>query len=862
MNCLCRSHVSITLLATCFGFWPISAQSETKELGNQNDVAGQTKPDETKPEEDSPKVIKEKRLDPGDRPIKKKSIPDIELVRASHAEYITINKSKEGILIFQGGIVFRYRNATLIADVVKMNPSTGEIYAEGNIVLKDDLQEIKADKFIFDNNQQQGVLYKASTYLEPIYYLGDRMKQVEPKTFLASVSYFTSCNAEKPHYYFKAKRIYVFPENQIVAQHLTIHIGDFPVFYLPLLMATDFGTGIITQYGNGNRQGHFLQNTYYMGFSSSNLEFYKPTTIKIMADWYQTFGQMMGINLHKRSRNLNYDVQFAVARSKTVYDDFGTNTFSNTGLNTDGSCCAEQSEVWYKIDSSFKALFRKSNEYDSQSQLYVQFQQYSNLFFDARFNQRFEPRDTISAMGLGLPTNFDSLAGAQNIFWNAAYVEDWRNNHFAIKVKRALAWRNANNDNNSRYVPQEDLAPRIEFSKRMQLIRSDKKWFSGAWLNLSMNGQINRFYADGAVLKTLFNGNGAAQTDFYFPLHNLVALTPGMGYGLLHQFAQEASSELRTESNRQSYQFVFTDSKLRLGTILYNINFNHYFRSSFDDKLKNPTFGTQRAHYLDVNTRFDFAPYAIITTTTRRDLRSYPYSISEKFRWRPFIVNTEADYDFVHGFTYNHYGLKKKKKYHFMGIGLKNTFTYLIRYNKPEINDASIYYQLGGYRLPFIRELLIMRVGLQWHHNFIDIRQDTLGFNWSVEAEVFRYTKLYLGGSSIANQLERYQTDNANHLNIFNDLANGFNLFDSNRNQDTVFNLQSFYATIEHDLHRWFVKLRYTLSRKPFFHGNALRDKAIVFEHTVFLTLQLKDLSGFGIPDRQIYRSDPSQNIL
>jgi hypothetical protein len=61
-----------------------------------------------------------------------------------------------------------------------------------------------------------------------------------------------------PHYYFKAKKLWIYKNNEIAAISAIYYVGQTPVFYWPLLLQSDTGTGVVTQYGNNITRGHFL----------------------------------------------------------------------------------------------------------------------------------------------------------------------------------------------------------------------------------------------------------------------------------------------------------------------------------------------------------------------------------------------------------------------------------------------------------------------------------------------------------------------------------------------------------------------------------------------------------------------------
>ncbi len=792
--------------------------------------------------------------------LKEQQGPIIELIRAEEGEFLSPQGSKEGVVIFKGGIMIKIGGRTLEAEIVKINAATGEIYGEGGIKLTDGLQTIQGDRFIYDNKNQQGVVYKADTYLKPVYYMGEKIKQVSEKTFLISMAFFTTCEAKPlPHYHFKARKIWMYEDNQLVALGVWYYVGDTRLFPIPALFQTDIGTGIITQYGNNQTRGHFLQNTYFFAVPGYSKNSILPKQGKLMFDWYQKIGEFYGTRFMKESPNLSYDVDMGVARIKerdevSLPDE--SVQVTNQVLNADGSCCRVVSEYWFKAKADIRTQWNRSHQYDSQSSAYVRFEQYSHRDFEREFGQRYIPQTTPEA--LTQAQDFLGGPGTNNLTWQAIYVEDWQNNHLQVEASRSLIWRQEVDDEQSGYIPTYDLSPKVTFSKNIQLLRPKGQTFAGGWMNIDVNGSINRYYSEGTVIKTIFSGDGLSQFNLFFPFYRWLTFTPAVGYGFFHQFAKEADPALQEETARASFQYAYTKDDLRIGYPILYTQIGYSYGVAFDQRFQDPTFGEQREHRVNLSAVSDNNPYSYFAVTTSRDLRRYPYALPENQRWAPLNVTGKVDYDFVHGFSLNYFGLRKKRKHHYWGLGLENRYVYLIRFNTSAVNDLSLYMQLGGYKPLFFRELIRLRVGFTWHHDFIDIRQDVMLFTWEVDTQLHRYWRLTMGAQSRAAEVERYRQD----VNFFEDLKRSLNPFNQADRNQAVFNLESFYANIEHDLHRWVARVSYSIVRRTFFFGEGRRDRATFFEQTVFFSMNLRDFAGFGIPRTQVYRNVPSDGLL
>lgn len=786
--------------------------------------------------------------------------PAVELVRASEAEYITFEEGKEGVLIFRGGILLRTGTGTLQAETVKINPHSGEIYGEGNITLNDGNQLVQGDRFIYDNSTGQGVIYRISTRVEPVYYMGDTLKQVSPDTYLVSMAFFTTCDLENPHYHFKARKVWMYTDNQIVALHVLYYVGNTPVFYWPMLFETDIGTGIITQYGHNDLKGHFLQNTYYYGITSDRDSLYIPNNGKLMFDWYQKGGVFFGTRFIKESDFINYDLDIGIADYKQrdiIYDynDDGSELVTNLVKRADGSYGTVH-EFWWKAKADISATFDRSNRYDSQSSLFLRFENYNDKRFNEEFGRRFEPETTLGAIKYG--RNFTTGTGVHNLTWQVMYSENWNNNHFSLEMSRQLAWYERSDEEQSKYLPVYDLAPKLRFSKNIQLLDASGSYFAGGWLNLQTGGSINRYYSDGEEVKTLFNGDGMAQFSVFFPLLRWVTLTPSAGYGFFHQFARQADATLEEETSRASYQYIFTRDTLRIGYPELYTQAIYTYRQGFDEKKVDPTFGHQRAHGVNLSVISDLNPVAHFSVTASRDLRRYPYELLEQERWSPLHARAQIDYDFVHGFSGNYYGLRQRRKNHFLGVGMQNDYVYLIRFLRDATNDLNIYYRMGGYKLFMFKELLELKTGFNWHHDYGNLKQSGILFSWEIDILLHDYWRLLMGANSRADRLEIYESSHAAYVPFLEDLGNSLNPFDFNARQNASINLESFHAVVEHYLHRWIMRFSYHAARRSIAFGRQLKDRMTYYEQTFYFSMNLRDFQGFGIPKTELFRYNPT----
>lgn len=780
----------------------------------------------------------------------------IELVRASEAEYISIQESDEGVMILKGGIILKMKNRIINAETIKINPQSGEIFGTGGVTLQDEEQTVTGERFYFDNHTGRGIVYNAKAAFKARYFWGDSFKRIDSETVIAKNVYFTSCVAKPEHYGFRVKKLWIYSDNQMLALHIFYEVGGVPVFYLPAIFQNELSTGIITQYGYNRSKGHFLQNTYYLGILSDKSNAWVPNKGKLMFDWYQRGGEFLGTRLWKESANLNYDLELSLARYRQIQgiNDPGGLTFTNYVTQPDGSRKL-QSEAWWKIKADVQATWNKSHEYDSRSSLSVKFEHYSHPNFDAEFGSRFEPKNFFEAISRF--RFFQQSIIHPFLNWEAAYTEDWQDNHFSLQVIRQMAWYSAATGNSSSYKPVYAMMPNLRFSKRKMLFDPYGSWFSGGWAEIKLGGNISRQYSNGDEIRTVFSGDGLGSLIFFINPWRLISLQPVFGYGVNEQFARQSDATQKRENDRNSYQFLFTRQTLTLGNGQLFAKAIYHYEYAIQQAFIDPTFGAQRGHSIDLSLNTDIQPYINAHLQTKRDLRKLPYALPETWRWTPLVFSMNADYDFMHGFQSGIYGLENIKYRNFMGIGFSNSYAYLIQFERSGYNNANLYYQLGGYRLYLLRELTHFRVGVNWHQNFINERDSEIRLNWEVNILLHPFWRLIAGGASRAERMERYNPGHPQYTNFFQDIARSVNLFDPTDRSGRVFNLQNFYTHLEHNLHRWLLRVSYTIGSRTVFYGPQLRNRISFFEQTFYVSFTLQDLGGFGIPRTELFRSSP-----
>ncbi len=786
----------------------------------------------------------------------KKTKNSVELLRSSTTEFLTFEKGKGGIIIFRGGVILKFKDNILQAEIIKFNPHTGEIFGQNNVKWQNSDKKIEGDFFFFDNETQTGILFDGKTNIKPLYYHGDSFQQLKKDHYLISFATFTTCDLEKPHYSFKAKKVWIYPNNKLVALHIIYQVSDIPIFYWPLIFQTDLGTGIRTLYGYNEERGHYLQNTYYFNLPFPNDYYILPEEGKLFFDYYQYTGELYGLLLNKKSKHLSYELDMELAnfrRKNMVCDTIFTNTAdtctkrSTNFFLDDNVKVATKNLLWWKIYTKLNGSWVNKTNFHSKVVLEITDLKHRN--FEPEFGRRIEPKTTLDSIYFD-PT-FRSV-GPQKLNWLAKYNFNTENTSLNIKFQRTLRWNQLTSDLTASYLPIYDTLPSLNFLTRYKILAPTKKFFSGSWLIININGKITRIFTEEIDSRIVYQGESVIENLYQFSWLKWLNFDPNISYGLRYQTTTPQTQTLNTESKRQSYHYLIAKAPLRIGSDSLHLQTEYEYQYFILRESQDLTFNNQGNHFINLFFKGDFHSRLFASVETKRDLRDYPYPLAEQFLWAPLKISTNINHNFY---------LKKKdkqisdNKVNFY-ISWNNIYQYLIRFDRHGTNNSYFNFGFRNIKLGWTQKINQISFSLGWHHSFIDLTQDNLNFKFKLDVQLFSDLKIIFETQSKADQFERY----AEGVNFFEDLLSGFNPFSPAHN-DTVFNLDFLRLVLEHQLHQWVLKVYYERYRKTIFWGGNLQNQASFYQQNIYLSLTLTDFDFFEKNKARIYRNNPGNNF-
>jgi len=188
------------------------------------------------------------------------------------------------VLYLYGDVTIEYEKIKLTAAKVKVDWENQTIYADGTLdtagqwiglpVYSEGNESYAAKSMSYNFKSKKGRIIMAQTE-EGDGILHAEVGKYTPDEVLCILNgKYTTCNADHPHFYIKAKKLKRLPNGKIISGPLNLIIEDFP---LPIVIPFGFFPGnqetrkngiIFPQYGEAQDRGFYLRNLgYYWGLN-------------------------------------------------------------------------------------------------------------------------------------------------------------------------------------------------------------------------------------------------------------------------------------------------------------------------------------------------------------------------------------------------------------------------------------------------------------------------------------------------------------------------------------------------------------------------------------------------------------------
>jgi len=204
-----------------------------------------------------------------------------------------------------------YQTTNLKADYVEIDFSKSLAYARGRNdstgklvgtpIFKEGDAEFNAKEMSYNYETEQGIIKDVGTQEGDGFLHGDVVKKLEDNTSNMGQGWYTTCNAEHPHFALRYNRARVIPDDKVVTGLAWVEIEDVPLpIGLPfgLFPITKGATSgiIIPQYGEQENRGYYLENGGYYWHINDYLD------LKVLGDIYTRGSWAIKPSLRYRKR--------------------------------------------------------------------------------------------------------------------------------------------------------------------------------------------------------------------------------------------------------------------------------------------------------------------------------------------------------------------------------------------------------------------------------------------------------------------------------------------------------------------------------------------------------------------------------
>ena len=187
----------------------------------------------------------------------------------------------EKIFLYGNGAI-EYEDIKLNANYIEIDNGKKTLFAKGvkdstdtvrgKPVFKQGSEEFKSETLTYNFQTKKGKISEISTQEGESIVHGETVKKLPDNSTFIKQGYYTTCDAEHPHYYIAAKKIKVIPNNKIVTGPADLVISDVPT---PIMIPFGFfpnkkgrTSGILFPAYGESDLGFFLTNGgYYFGIS-------------------------------------------------------------------------------------------------------------------------------------------------------------------------------------------------------------------------------------------------------------------------------------------------------------------------------------------------------------------------------------------------------------------------------------------------------------------------------------------------------------------------------------------------------------------------------------------------------------------
>ena len=312
---------------------------------------------------------------------------------------------------------------------------------------------------VYNLKSKKGTIKKGKTKADDGYYTGQQIRNQSEKVFFIENSTYTTCDYDTAHFHFESNKMKIIQNNIVVARPIVLHIGQIPVFGIPLGIFPHKGgqrhSGwIMPSYGDNKNRGQYIQglgfywapsdywdSKFTLGFGDKQGATFRINTLYRLR--YKFRGSINFFNRQYLSgtnnivklneqKNISTTIKWTHKQEMRNHQSFNANaTYSTSGDYNKKFGISQKERMDQKAISNISYSKRWPKSKNSFSSNY-----YSNLDLlinektDSLSNFYIKPNRAGTQINIGNKTfpKFSFRHGQSNLFPTSAETKKWYNN--------------------------------------------------------------------------------------------------------------------------------------------------------------------------------------------------------------------------------------------------------------------------------------------------------------------------------------------------------------------------------------------------------------------------------------------------
>ncbi|MCP4481730.1 MAG: LPS-assembly protein LptD [bacterium] len=255
----------------------------------------------------------------------------------------------------QGNVKANYQGTVIYADHIEYFEDSEIANADGEVRLRDSEHYMKGENLEYNLLLSSGVMRNAKALAYSWIVRGREMFRHSKDLATIAPAKISSCDHDKPHYYFRASKVKVYFGRKMVAYNVVLFIKGIPVFYFPVFVQSlkDKKIDISVTVGQGRVDGNYIKTTvkYDLGGNEK---------ITLYVDKYEYRGWGLGTLFEYQKDSVNSGSIYLYGIDDTI-DDIRKRTFRMNHIQKLSKRWQSYTKINYQNDESFDQDLLYSN---------------------------------------------------------------------------------------------------------------------------------------------------------------------------------------------------------------------------------------------------------------------------------------------------------------------------------------------------------------------------------------------------------------------------------------------------------------------------------------------------------------------